>query len=99
MIFWTVVCPKQKLKPFRIFLNIEEYGLLAVIPFIKKLTGTFLWEIRILGRENVRILYIARKGKKIILLHGFLKKKKKTPKKEIAIVLERAKKCKDLFTS
>lgn len=81
--------PVAKAKAFRIFQNIKEYGLTAAIPHVKKLTGTPLWEIRILGGDSVRILYITRQEKKVLLLHAFIKKTNKTPSKEIKIALSR----------
>ena len=81
--------PSIKAKAFRILLNLEEYGLQAIIPHIKKLTGTTLWEIRLLGKKSARILYATLVGKKVLLLHAFYKKKQKTPKKEIKIALNR----------
>lgn len=81
--------PKAKLKALRILSYIEEFGLSYAIPHIKKLTGTPLWEIRILGEDSVRILYVTRQGKQILLLHAFMKKTDKTPKKEIDISLMR----------
>lgn len=66
-------------------------GLLSVIPHIKKLTGTPLWEIRVLGKHNARIIYIVPAEKSVLLLHGFMKKTDKTPLKEIRIALERFK--------
>ena len=80
---------KAKVKASRIFSNIEEYGLNSIIPHIKKLTGTPLWEIRILGEDSVRILYMTKQGKQVLLLHAFFKKRDKTPSKEIKIALSR----------
>ncbi|MBI2329886.1 type II toxin-antitoxin system RelE/ParE family toxin [Candidatus Daviesbacteria bacterium] len=81
--------PTAKAKAFRIFQYIKEYGLTAAIPHIKKLTGTQLWEIRILGEDNVRILYVTMQGGRILLLHAFAKKTNKTPPKEIDTALSR----------
>lgn len=81
--------PMTKLKALRILSHIEEFGLSYAIPHIKKLTGTPLWEIRILGKDSVRILYVTRRGKQVLLLHAFMKKTDKTPKKEIDISLVR----------
>lgn len=81
--------PIAKSKAFRIFQYIKEYGLTAAIGHIKKLTDTPLWEIRILGEDSVRILYITRQEKRILLLHAFFKKKDKTPLKEIGVALSR----------
>ena len=76
-------------KLLRIVTNIEEYGLLSVIPHVKKLSGTPLWEIRILGKVNARIIYVVPTRTRVILLHGFVKKSNKTPSKEIHIALAR----------
>ncbi|MBI5614428.1 type II toxin-antitoxin system RelE/ParE family toxin [Candidatus Gottesmanbacteria bacterium] len=45
---------KQQAKILRIFQYIKEYGLSAILPHTKKLSGTPLWEIRILGKDNIR---------------------------------------------
>lgn len=79
----------QKSKIFRILQLFQEYGLQAIIPHTKKVTGTPLWEIRILGKDNLRILYVSWRKENILVLHGFLKKKQKTPSREIKIALER----------
>lgn len=79
----------QKAKIFRIFQQIQEYGLQAIIPHIKKLAGSPLWEIRILGKDNIRILYVTVEQKSVLLLHGFIKKKQKTPPREINLALKR----------
>lgn len=68
---------------------LKEFGLFVGPPHVKKLTGTRLWELRILGQDNIRMLYIAISGKTFLILHGFLKKKQKTDLREIKIALER----------
>lgn len=82
---------QQKAKIFRIFQYIETYGLSLVLPHVRKLTGTPLWEIRILGQDNIRILYVGFYQDSILLLNGFIKKKQKTPSKEIDLALQRLK--------
>ena len=76
-------------KLLRIVANIAEYGLLSVVPHIKKLSDTPLWEIRVLGKSNARIIYVVPTQTKVILLHGFIKKSNKTPSKEINIAIVR----------
>lgn len=80
---------KQKAKIFRLFMNIEQYGLVSILPHVKKLAGTNLWEIRILGRDSVRILYVTTDKDGILALHGFIKKSQKTPEREINVALNR----------
>ncbi len=82
---------KQQRKIARVFKYIEEYGLITAIPHIKKLTGTPLWEIRILGQDNIRVFYASVFSDSILLLHGFIKKSQQTPRKEIETALSRLK--------
>jgi phage-related protein len=80
---------RQKTKVIRILTYIERYGLVTAIPHVKKLTGTPLWEIRILGQGNIRIFYVTIERDVIIVLHGFIKKSQKTPLKEIKTAINR----------
>ena len=80
---------KQKIKVFHIFKLITEYGIYSIPQHIKKLSGTPLWEIRILGKDNIRILYIILRRETVLLLHGFIKKTQKTNSKEINIAIKR----------
>ena len=84
----------QQVKILRIFRHLEEYGPQTAISHIKKLSGTPFWEIRILGKDNIRIIYAVEAKKTVILLHGFFKKRRKTPKKEIEICYKRYEKFK-----
>ncbi len=69
---------------------LAEFGPILRMPHAKKVTGTPLWELRILGEASIRFFYVA-KRKSFLLLHGFTKRKQKTPRKEIKIALERLK--------
>lgn len=80
---------RQQRKIARILSNIEEYGLITVIPHVRKLSGSPLWEIRILGQDNMRVFYASVFKDSILLLHGFIKKSQTTPGKEIKIALDR----------
>lgn len=68
---------------------LREFGIRLGLPHVKKLSGTDLWELRILGSDNIRVLYVAVSGKTFVLLHGFKKKKDKTPPKEIKVAEDR----------
>lgn len=70
---------------------LAEFGVNLGLPHARKVTGTPLWELRVLGERSVRIFYIAKEGKEFLLLHAFTKKKQKTPRKEIKTVLRRLK--------
>ncbi len=68
---------------------LREFSIRLGLPHVKKLTGTNLWELRIVGNDNIRVLYVAVTGRTFVLLHGFKKKKDKTPSKEIKIAENR----------
>ncbi len=59
----------------------------------KKIKGAKnLFELRIKGKYViVRLFYCYRKNKIIIVLHGFIKKSQKTPRKELDIAIKRKK--------
>jgi phage-related protein len=60
-----------------------EFGSNLGLPHTKLIEGG-LFELRVKGKEGiVRVFFCAKVGKKIIMLHSFVKKSQKTPKKEI----------------
>jgi len=81
--FLDSLSSSQQSKILKVFVYLETYGLLSVIPHIKKLSGTPFWEIRILGKDNIRVIFVIPLKDLILVLHGFIKKKQKTPLKEI----------------
>lgn len=76
---------RQKSKIFGILENIEKYGLTSVTPHLKKLTGTPFWEIRILGQDNIRVIYFVPKAYTVLLLHGFIKKSQQTSPRDLSL--------------
>lgn len=68
---------------------LTEFGITLGYPHTKKLAGTNLWELRILGNDSIRILYTSVPNKKFLLLHGFQKKAQKTELKEIKTAANR----------
>lgn len=80
---------KQQVKILRLVQHLKEFGLTSAVPNTKKLKGTPLWELRILGRDNIRILFASTGKHRITILHIFFKKKQKTPRREIDIALKR----------
>ena len=83
--------PTAKSKVINTINLLEEYGIRLSPPRAKKLAGTDLWELRMLGEDNIRIFYVAVVNKAFLLLHGFIKKKQKTDKKEIKTAMARLK--------
>jgi len=66
---------------------LEKFGQKLGPPHTKKISSR-LFELRISGKQEVRIFYCFYKSK-IFLLHGFVKKSRKIPKKEIKIALRK----------
>ena len=59
---------------------LKAYGTQAGTPFIKHIQGTDLWELR---PVRDRIFFFHLHNNRIILLHHFVKKSSKTPRREI----------------
>ena len=60
-------------------------------PHVRHLTGP-LWEMRMSGRAGIsRALYVAnRDGERVVIVRAFIKKTRKTPRREIDLALRRA---------
>ena len=71
---------------------IEEFGPFKVgMPHIKSLNNK-LWEIRVSGRDGIgRGIYVVASGKRIVVVHVFIKKTQQTPAKALQTATKRAK--------
>lgn len=75
--------------PFNLML---EFGSNLGMPHTK-LIDEGLFELRVKGKEGIaRVFYCTRAGKRIVMLHVFIKKTQKTPKKELKLATRRMKK-------
>lgn len=73
----------------RIVELMEEVGPNLGMPRTRAL-GDGLFEIRAKGAEGIgRAFFCALIGRRIVILHGFIKKSQCTPKKEIEIAMKR----------
>lgn len=84
---------RYRTKVFHTFELLAEFGPLLRMPHAKKITGTSIWELRILGQASLRFFYIAIIQKTFLILHGFTKRKQKTPKNEVEFALKRLNEC------
>lgn len=91
----TLSFPKGILANFiHIAEMIEEFGPALGEPYTKAL-GEGLFEIRAKGQEGIgRSFFCTLKGKEVIVLHSFIKKSQKIPKKEMKIARKRLKEVK-----
>ncbi len=66
-----------------------QYGWPLGMPLVRNL-GAGLWEVRSQLREGIaRVVFVAEKGL-MVLVHGFVKKSRKTPRRELEIARRRA---------
>lgn len=76
---------------FRIAQLIMSHGLHRVKePYVKPLGGK-LWEMRLKGKDGIaRALYVAAMGRRVVVLHVFVKKTEKTPRQAVDMAVSRA---------
>lgn len=68
-----------------------EFGANLGLPHTKPVDSG-LFELRVKSKEGIaRVFFCTKIGKKIIMLHSFIKKSQKTPKREIKIAKTRMK--------
>ena len=69
---------------------IEEFGLPEVRePYVRSLRNR-LWEMRMTGRDGfARAICVTAKERRIVILHAFRKKTRKTPRRAIRTALSR----------
>ena len=66
-----------------------EFGSNPGLPHTKPIESN-LFELRVKSKEGIAMVFFCTKiGKKIIMLHSFIKKSQKTPKKELKIAKSR----------
>ena len=74
-------------KSLRLIDLLKLFGNKLGMPYSKKISSN-IYELRIRGHQEVRILYCFYQ-KKAIIVHHFVKKSQKTPRKEIETALVR----------
>lgn len=68
---------------------LTEFGLDLRMPHTRAM-GAGLFELRPRGPEGIaRVFYCTRVGRKIVILHVFIKKTEETPKRELEIARRR----------
>ncbi len=63
-------------------------------PHVKHLEGK-LWEMRMKGRDGIaRAVYVTASAERVVVVHAFVKKTQKTPRRALEIARMRAKEVK-----
>ncbi|WP_431821211.1 type II toxin-antitoxin system RelE/ParE family toxin [Burkholderia sp. F1] len=84
--------PDMRARFLHIAEMLEEFGPQRVgMPHVRPVEGK-LREIRMTGRDGIaRAIYVARTGQRLVVLHGFVKKTRKTPRRAIEMACARMK--------
>lgn len=88
---------QEKLKIAKQIKYLEIFGITKANPNLKKIVGTPLWEVRILGKNSLRIICVAivngeaESHNEVMILNIFKKKSNKTPLKELNLSMSRYK--------
>lgn len=87
--------PDIRAKLLHIVRMIEAHGLDGMRePYAKHIEGK-IWEMRMKGRSGIgRALYVTRTGRRVVVLHAFIKKTQKTPARALETARRRAKEVK-----
>jgi len=77
---------------YRLTERIQAVGLERIRePHVKHLRGK-LWEMRVGGRDGIaRAIYVTALGRRIVVVHAFIKKTPKTPRAALELAERRAK--------
>ena len=78
---------EQRGKVFRAIERLEEFGQLLPPPHSKKVDPN-IWELRVRGKIQVRLLYTFAHNK-IHIVSGFIKKSPKLPRRELELARQR----------
>ena len=81
--FLSSLSARDEAKVAHVIGLLAEFGLRLRMPYARHVEGK-LWELRIRSSGKAyRVLYFAYTGRRFVLLHGFLKKSRKTPRREL----------------
>ena len=85
--------PKLQARLLRLFEMVEAVGLDKIKePHVKHLEGK-LWELRAKAAEGIaRGIYVTVTGRRVVVLHVFVKKAQKTPKPALDLARDRMRK-------
>lgn len=87
--------PDLQARLIRLMEMVENIGLQKMRePHVKHLEGK-LWELRAQSTEGIaRGLYVTARGRRVVMLHVFVKRSQKTPSRALEVARERMKQVK-----
>lgn len=88
MEFIDTLDKKASSRVLRMVTVLENDGPFMKPPYVKKIESK-LYELRVKGRESIRIFYTVKAGE-YYLLHAIKKKSQKLPQREVQTAVDRA---------
>lgn len=81
---------KAQAKTSWTFQLVKDKGLEVGMPYVASIVGVRdLWEIRVSAQGNIYRYLVQDMGNSLMVLHAFVKKTQKTPRREIEKAIER----------
>jgi phage-related protein len=85
---WLKGLSKQDKRAIGSDIKTVQYGWPLGMPIVRKL-GANLWEIRSRLSQGIARVLFTITDHQMVLLHGFIKKSRKTPREDLALAKER----------
>jgi len=88
---WLKSLPSEEKREIGADINTVQFGWPIGMPVVDHLEGD-IWEVRTRMATRIARVLFAVEGEVMVLLHGFIKKERKTPKAELDLARQRWKK-------
>lgn len=88
-VFLDMLSSRERARVVDALDDLEEFGTELRMPRVRPIHDTPLWELRVRGRIQHRVFYVAIRERRLLLLHAFTKKTQKTPPREFTTALRR----------
>lgn len=85
---WLLSLPREHRKIIGEDIKTVQFGWPLGMPLVRKLDAG-LWEVRVRLPDGIARLLFTTGERRMILLHGFIKKSQKTPKDDLALAKTR----------
>ena len=87
---WLKALPKEEMREIGTDIKTVQFGWPLGMPLVRHMEGG-IWEVRTrLATRIARVLFVL-DGSTMVLLHGFIKKDRKTPKPDLDLARQRLK--------
>lgn len=92
---WLKALPKEEMREIGTDIKTLQFGWPLGMPLVRHMEGG-IWEVRTrLASRIARVLFIL-EGSTMVLLHGFIKKDRKTPKPDLDLARQRLKRLRSM---